>query len=89
LAVMCFNDGSASLANVCDTLKIPSTEYRQRYLQKDRARVRRSILKTSTKGKEARRAARRRKNGYEDKTKAYEGLMYSAGAFDNETESVK
>ena len=89
LAVMCFNNGSASLANVCDTLKIPSTEYRQRYLRKkDRARVRRSILKSSTKGKKARRAARRRKKGYEDKKKQSEGLMYSAGAFDSETKSV-
>ena len=90
LAVMCFNDGSASLANVCDTMKIPLSKYRRRYLKKkDRARVRRSVLKCSTKGKAVRRAARRRRKGYEDKKKESEGLMYSTGAFDNETESVK
>ena len=49
----------------------------------------RSVLKCSTKGKAARHAARRRRKGYEDKKKESEGLMYSAGAFDNETESVK
>ena len=88
LAVMCFNDGSASLANVCDIMKIPLSKYRRRYLKKKgRARVRRSVLKCSTKGKAVRRAARRRRKGYEDKKS--EGLMYSTGAFDNETESVK
>ena len=90
LAVMCFNDGSVSLANVSDRLKIPSSERRRRFLQKkDRRRVRRSVRKCSAKGKMARRAARRRRKGYEDKKKESEGVMYSAGTFDNETESVK
>ena len=76
LAVMCFNDGYVSLANVCDTLKIPLSEYRRKYLQKkDRARVRRSVLKNITKGKKARRAARRRRKGYEDKKNEQQVLL--------------
>ena len=90
LAVISFNDGSSSLASVCDTLEIPSKEYGPRYLRKkDKTRMRRSNLKSSAKGKEARRAARRRRKGYNDKKKESEGVMYTSGAFDNETESAK
>ena len=88
MAVLSFNDGSASLAKVSDTLQLPSSTYRQRYLQKrDKARVRKSILKSSAEGKAARRAARRHRKGHEDKKKETEGVMYAAGAFDNETET--
>ena len=78
------------IAIVCEILKTPSSKCQQRYLQKkDRARVRSRLLKSSTKGKAARCAARRHRKEYEDKKKASKGVMYSAGALDNETESGK
>ena len=57
LAVICFNDRWPSLTNICDVLDMLSREYRWRYLQKkDKATFRRSTLKSSTEGKEARHA---------------------------------
>ena len=51
--------------------------------------MRRSVQKSSTKGKMKQCTARKRRKGYEDKKKESQGLIYSAGAFDIETESVK
>ena len=54
---------------------------------KDKERKKKSVLKCSVKGKEARRAARRKRKGYDDKKVQSEGIMYSSGAFDNDTTS--
>ena len=44
-----------------------------------------STIKSSEKGKQARRVARRRRKGFEDKKRDAEGVMYAAGAFGTDT----
>ena len=43
--------------------------------------VMKSEIKSSEKGKESRRAARRKRMGFDEKKKVSKGVMYSAGAF--------
>ena len=65
LAILCFNDGAASLAKVSDQLGIPAGTHGTAFLRKkDKSRVQKSVNKSSVKGKELRRAARRRKKGF-------------------------
>ena len=88
LATISFNDGSASLVRVSDQLQLKTTPHCKKYLRrKDRLRVKKSITSSSAHGKQARRAARRRRKGFEGKKKDSEGVMYSAGTFDTDIAS--
>ena len=85
LAVLSFNDGAVSLAEVSEQLGIPSNSQGRTYLhKKDKSKVKKSVTKSSEKGKESRRAARRKRKGFEEKNKDSEGVVYSAGAFDSD-----
>ena len=58
LAVQSFNDGAVSLTKVLEQLNIRFSVQCQTYLKKtDKLRVRKSAIKVSIKGKQARRAA--------------------------------
>ena len=88
LATISFNDGSASLVQVSDQLQLKTTPHCKKYLRrKDRLRVKKSITSSSAHGKQARRAALRRRKGFEDKKKDSKGVMYSAGTFDTDIAS--
>ena len=83
LAVCSFNDGASSLATVATRLELDPSPLSQHFLKKkDLKRIKDSKYKTSEKGKKQRRAARRKRKGFEDKHKEKEGIMYASGAFD-------
>lgn len=72
--VLLFNDGAVSLMKVLKRLKIEPSSQCQTYLKKkDRVRARKSAIKASIKDKQARRAARRRRKGFEDQKKTWRG----------------
>ena len=86
LAVLSFNGGAVSLINLLKKLKIEPSVHCQAYLKKkDKLRIQKSTIESSEKGKQARRVARRRRKGFEDKKRDAEGVMYAAGAFDTDT----
>ena len=83
LAVSCFNDGASSLHAITDDLHLQPSPFCKNFLRsKDMRRIKHSEYKESAKGKELRRAARRKRKGLDDKRTQQEGVMYAPGAFD-------
>ena len=79
-AVMYYSDGAVSLVNMLERLNIESSLQCWTYLRK-KCKLR--VLK-SARGKQARRAAMRRK-GYEDCKDSEGGVPYAHGAFDTDS----
>ena len=80
LAVLSFNDGAVSLMKELEQLNIGFSVPCQTYLKKkDKLRVRKSAIKASMKEKQAKRAAGRKRKGFENRKKDSEGVMYFAG----------
>lgn len=59
-----------------------SKENQNVFRNRGRKRVSRSVYKQSDQGQKLRKAARRKRKGFEDAEQETEGIMYSSGAFD-------
>ena len=82
LAVCNFNDGASSLIRVAERLELEPTPLCKDFLQaKDIKRIEKSKYKNSDRAKYLRRAARRKRKGFDDRHQQREGVMYSSGAF--------
>ena len=74
-----FNDGASSLVTVAERLEL------NRVPSKDASRIQKSKYKNSYRVKYLRRAARRKRKGFQDKPRQSEGVMYASGAFGDDT----
>ena len=83
LAVASYNDGSRSLSDLVDLLKLEPTQSTRGFLcKKDLKRVKEASYKMGLRARKLRRAHRRKRKGLDDKHAAHEGDMYVPGGFD-------
>ena len=70
---------------VAERLELDLTPLCKHFLQaKDIKRIEKSKYKNSDRAKYLRRAARRKRKGFDDRHQQQEGVMYSSGAFGND-----
>ena len=86
LAVCNFNDGASSLVSVTESLNLKSTSLCTYFLNsKDVKRIQKSMYKNTERAKYLRRAAWRKRKGFDDKHQQKEGVVYAPGAFGDDT----
>ena len=80
LAVCNFNDGASSLVSVTESLNLKSTSLCTHFLNsKDVKRIQKSKYKNTERAKYLRRAARRKRKGFDDKHQQKEGVICAFG----------